>query len=248
MHQHNKAFSLVELSVVLIIISVLTVSIYVSQDLIEQARIKKIISEYDVYVKEIEVFKDIYFRYPGDMPNASDFWGSDCSTLDANCNGDGDGVIEFSTTNVLNNEAWRAWQHLKLAGIDSNKLSGIGDAGDTASTRDYNAPSSAYRNAGWEFRDNGSSDNIHTTLNFFDIPLDGNTATGTIITPKQLFLIDEKIDDGFPRRGMVMANSSSSSCFNNAVTPNIYSNLNSSSVLCGVQFIVIKGSKHPNYE
>ena len=144
----KRGFSLVELSVVLLIISLLTVGIYVSQDLLEQARIKKIISEYDAYLKELKVFKEIYFRYPGDMPNASDFWGADCSTLASNCDGDGDGIIEFSTSSVLNNESWRAWQHMKLAGIDDNKLSGFGDAGDTASTRDYNAPSSAYPNAG----------------------------------------------------------------------------------------------------
>lgn len=65
----NKAFSLVELSIVLIIIGLLVIGITGGQSLIENSKIKNLANEIDGWRKALLIFKAKNDRWPGDLDN-----------------------------------------------------------------------------------------------------------------------------------------------------------------------------------
>ncbi len=70
----KSAFSLVELSIVLVIIGLIVGGVTVGQDMIENAKMKATIKKINEYSVAITTFKDKYFYYPGDLVNAWDYW------------------------------------------------------------------------------------------------------------------------------------------------------------------------------
>ena len=66
-NNNNKAFSLIELSIVLIIIGLLVAGITGGKSLIESARIRNVINEFNNLEKSIYAFKVIKDRLPGDV-------------------------------------------------------------------------------------------------------------------------------------------------------------------------------------
>lgn len=63
----KKAFTLVELSIVLLILSLLVGSLLTGRQLVERAEINKIISEIDYYQKNVLQFQDTFQFLPGNM-------------------------------------------------------------------------------------------------------------------------------------------------------------------------------------
>src|ERR1019366_3549131 len=117
----RQGFTLLELSIVLVIIGLLIGGIFVGQSLIHTAQLNSVISEFNRYQTSVQNFKMQYQALPGDMTNATAIWGSaggtgadatcqnTASTTAATCNGNGDGAI--STSVVVMDEELRAWQH-----------------------------------------------------------------------------------------------------------------------------------------
>ncbi len=240
----SRGFTLVELSVVVLILAVLVLAIMYGQGVLYNAKIRRLITELDEYNQQVMLFHNQYNAYPGDIPSASTLWGTSCAPTLANCNGNGDGYIDFSTTNLLQNESWRAWQHLALAGIGSNKLSGTGTA--ALSVINGNVPASGVSsNLGWEFRTYTIGSQKYSSLDLYSI------ATGLKqgITCSDAALIDGKIDDGLPRRGTVLiANTApSTTCYSTATIPNRYQT-GDGTANAGLQVVVVEGTSHPNYE
>ena len=64
---NNKAFSLIELSIVLTIIGLLVAGIIGGQSLIENARIRSLINDFRYYEQSLYSFKSIKNRLPGDF-------------------------------------------------------------------------------------------------------------------------------------------------------------------------------------
>ena len=69
----DKGFSLVELSIVLVILGLLIGGILTGQSLIRAAELRSVTTQYQGYVTAVNTFRDKYFALPGDMPNAIDF-------------------------------------------------------------------------------------------------------------------------------------------------------------------------------
>lgn len=123
--QHG--FTLVEMSIVLVVIALLVGGVMVGQSMIRTAAVQAIPAEKEAYATAIRTFKDRYQFYPGDFPKAIETWGAlaaDCESSatagtplsTATCNGNGDGLIggmdSRSATNDGFHEMFRAWQHL----------------------------------------------------------------------------------------------------------------------------------------
>lgn len=145
---HKQAFSLVELSIVLVILGLLVGGVLSGQSLIRAAELRGIATEYNEIVTATQSFKDKYFALPGDMPNATQFWlrqgglggyNATCvtnsgaavhaTTQQGACDGNGDGKVEVFNVLQVNEDA-QFWQHLSMAGLINVKvLQSPGDGG-----------------------------------------------------------------------------------------------------------------------
>ena len=80
----NKAFSLIELSIVLIIIGLLVVGITSGQNLIESAKVRKVINEINSWKQAVYSFEVIKNRLPGDLDGDGKIGGGSVENYNAN--------------------------------------------------------------------------------------------------------------------------------------------------------------------
>lgn len=214
----RHGFSLVELSIVLVILGLLTGGILAGQSLIRAAELRSVSAGAQRYVSAVYSFRDKYMSLPGDMPNATRFWGAQhatpatCQTTASNsaltCDGNGDGAISLMYEHV------RAIQHLANAGLVEGTYSGVPNPSSTYGvTPGINTLASKLPNAGFTLWTNldASADirrfaNSNGTHYYFGIP-----GSNLVITEdgglsgEELWNIDTKMDDGKPAYGKVMA-------------------------------------------
>ena len=167
---YRRAFSLVELSIVLVILGLLVGGILTGQSLIRAAELRSVTTESSQFQTAVMTFRDKYFALPGDMDNATDFWGSaggngsdstcynTVQTTTATCNGSGNGELYTSDTSPYYAEFYLFWKHLTNAGLIEGDFSGTlaANGGLTSpythlSTAypGWNMPSSRLSNATW---------------------------------------------------------------------------------------------------
>jgi prepilin-type N-terminal cleavage/methylation domain-containing protein len=221
----NSAFSLVELSIVLVILGLLTGGILTGQSLIRAAELRSVTTEFNQWRTAVNTFQGKYFALPGDMPNAHQFWGvaggsgvigDGCETATGTttqtCSGDGDGSIEDNDDDEYG-ENFTFWQHLSNAGMLTgtyNGRAGTGSSRDSAGG--VNVPVSNMNNGLWYMEDRGDSSGSAQEFNGsygntlllggFD---NGDEPDEDLITPQEMWNIDKKIDDGMPALGKVVA-------------------------------------------
>jgi len=211
--QHNKAFSLLELSIVLVIIGLIAGGIVAGASMIRAAELRSVITEFNQYQTAVNTFRDKYLGLPGDLRNAEAFWGSmtNCGAASPSgtgtqtCNGDGDGQLLPPATGSQTGEYFTFWQQLANAGLIAGTYTAIaGSVSHLDHILDENAPASKLGGAGWGIKFATSSD-----ANWFDGKT-GNTYrfgarfTGdgelksAITTATETWNVDKKIDDGMP--------------------------------------------------
>lgn len=219
----KKGFTLIELSIVLVIVGLLVGGVLVGQDLIEAAKLRSITSDSTKYQTAINTFRLKYNALPGDMPNATAFWGAvvgSCTTVAGTgtqtCNGDNDKKFDYTISYFSNSlhEPWRAWQHLSNAGLIEGNYTGIsGICGFTNNCPipGVNAPATSFDGVNFNIfyifypllTDWGGKPEAR---NVFAIGNPSNNAGrwfGPAFTPSQAYSIDAKIDDGKPFTGIV---------------------------------------------
>jgi prepilin-type N-terminal cleavage/methylation domain-containing protein len=172
----RNGFSLVELSIVLVILGLLTGGILGGQELIRAAELRSVTKDMNKFQTAINTFRDKYMMLPGDMNNAVQFWGAQaggtatgtdpaCTNLDRSnpatgkptCNGNGNGRIGafLNMTSSSAFESYRAWQHLANAGLIEGTYTGVTDStinnytSGPGITPGWNVPASAINNAGF---------------------------------------------------------------------------------------------------
>jgi prepilin-type N-terminal cleavage/methylation domain-containing protein len=216
----NQGFTLLELSIVLVIIGLIAGGIVAGSAMIRSAELRAVVTEHEQFQIGVHTFKDKYLGLPGDLKNATDFWGvahatpATCATTQGTgtetCDGDGDGSIDISAGS---NESYRFWQHLANAGLVAGTFTGIegsaGNSGDSAIG--VNVPESKSNNNGWTMIDWDNSGGTFTNTifqmdfgNHYHIGWDCGTScqsSGDDYTPEEAWNIDKKIDDGLPTKG-----------------------------------------------
>lgn len=218
----KSGFSLVELSIVLVILGLLTGGILGGQALIKAAELRAIGEEYEQWHTAVYTFRGKYFALPGDMPNATQFWGAvntagtnnncsdptyDVGTGTQTCNGEGDGLID------LGYEKHRFWQHLANAGLINGEFTGAaGPASNEHAVFGENAPHSKYGSMGWSvsFRGNDAGNTYFFANDYGHVYYFGaqHFIAGAIdpgLAPADAWNIDMKFDDGMPARGNLIA-------------------------------------------
>ncbi len=221
----ERGFSLVELSIVLVILGLLTGGVLTGQSLIRAAELRSITAELQQHQTAVHAFKNKYLALPGDMTNATSFWGdntthcADAAITDGTpgtCNGNGDGIIMHEAANAgEESEGYMMWQHLANAGIIEGSYSGLTGAGDEQdSVIGENVPESRVSGGCWNVDNNyilgGGGGASHYDAQYSQNTLDfGGTIAGydcdeKILTPEETWHIDKKIDDGRPGYGNVL--------------------------------------------
>ncbi len=192
----NKAFTLVELSIVIVIIALLTAGVMSGQNIIKLSKLQNVIKE----IKEIETathsFKDKFKYYPGDFPSATTYWPS---ASPAAVNGNGNWQVEISSA-----EGLQFWVQLNLAGLLPGKYTGT--ISGVRFKAGVNCPKSILPNGGYNAGHGGVA-YYGTTGHYIEF---GNLVgspngryNGSILTSADAYLIDTKMDDGFASKGNV---------------------------------------------
>lgn len=163
----EAGYTLVEMSIVLVIIGVLVGATIAGSELIHTTELKTIVTEGNSYKVAIRNFQDKYSALPGDMSNATTYWGAahatpatcaaltTASTNDMTCNGNGDGRIAPVTSTfdagTEDYESFRAWQQMHSAGMLNMRVSGVrGGGGTRHAVVGTNIPTSRFSDgSGW---------------------------------------------------------------------------------------------------
>lgn len=198
------------------------------QSLIRASELRSVTTEYDRYKTALFSFREKYMALPGDMPNATQFWGAAHATLATcivtvgtgtqTCNGNGDGKINFGAATlgsapVANNdyEDFRSWQQLANAGLIEGTFTGVqASATIYHSVIGSNIPASKLSNAGWFLHYIGEQTpgggfflgNYGTGL-YYGASSANSFPHDPAFKPEEAWNIDTKLDDGKPAQGAV---------------------------------------------
>jgi prepilin-type N-terminal cleavage/methylation domain-containing protein len=229
----NIGFSLVELSIVLVILGLLTGGILAGQSLIRASELRAVSTEYQRYAAAVNTFRDKYFAVPGDFKDATRFWGrlntnADCvtnsgvagSNANGACDGNGGGTLSDAGGASQSGELMQIWRHLALAGLIEGSYSGLsGATNGTDFVIGTNSPKSKLGNAGWSTRGLGvfAGDAQTFAMDYgntfiFGGQLSGSPTNAAAIKPEEAWNIDTKIDDGKPAQGKIVARFWNNAC------------------------------------
>lgn len=117
----TQGFTLVELSIVIIIIGFLIAGIAAGTSLIKQAELNSIVTDFQGYQTSYNNFLGRYTKAPGDFDAAGTIWTA-CTTTPADCNGNANGVVDLGGAGAVANEGVLAWKQLSLANMISSGM------------------------------------------------------------------------------------------------------------------------------
>ena len=219
---HDQGFTLIELSIVLVIIGLIVGGVLVGQDMRRAAEIRATVGQIEKYNTAFNTFRSKYNGVPGDLTAAN----AAALGLFAETGGpagtaghqDGNGIIEGGSTGatVGIGETLEFWRHLSDAnlidgayGITGNSAiaAASGQATGNVTTIGQTLPPAKLGGNNYFAAFSASG------INYYEIaPIIGLTAaTGaygfgtTGMTPIESYNIDSKIDDGMPNTGLVVA-------------------------------------------
>ncbi len=206
MRSSEGGFTLVELSIVLVIIGLIVGGVLVGQDLIRAAETRAIISQIEKYNTAVNTFKLKYGVLAGDAPIPGD-------TASLVKTGDNNGLLAptpgmpaKAPTSIQSEIVW-FWQQLAKAGFIDGNYSGL----STATILSASATGGQVPNFPSTKSNRGGiiAYGMNDGNNYYQIGLDN--ASGTTIKtannlrPEEAFNIDKKMDDANPTSGAVQA-------------------------------------------
>lgn len=128
----SRGFTLIEMSVVLVIAALLLAAVLQGQQMVESARYKSLKRDISDYHEAFDTFQQRYNAVPGDYADASTRLNQ---AWTASQDGDGNGVIDSGATlgcDTADEEDCLAWRHLRAARLLSGDDSLAGSAASPA--------------------------------------------------------------------------------------------------------------------
>jgi hypothetical protein len=225
---YNKnlaAFTLVELSIVIVIIGLITGSILVGRDLIRAAEIRSVASDREKIITAVNTFKNKYNCMPGACPNATDFFGANpagcppppgSSPSAQTCNGGSTGRIGYSS----DYEPYYFWQQLSAAGLWPGTYRGTASAVMNPKLDPTILPPITGNTSNYWWVEHTVTDNYdgyqlgqmwprqHIIVSTYtNHPTDAvaGSEINQLFTPAEALAFDTKFDDGKPASGSIQA-------------------------------------------
>lgn len=252
----RHAFSLVELSIVLVILGLLTGGILTGQALIHAAELRSLMADRDRYLAAVHTFRDKYFALPGDMTNATAFWGIAAGTTGSDstcggvgdavktCNGNGNRMIDTSTSAPNISESLRFWQHLANAGLIEGTYTGIPAGGTPSNIPGQNVPRTKYKESYFYPRYIGvlASNIIYFGLDYGNYLSISSSVNPPPLFPEDAWNIDTKSDDGNPATGTTIGTKGDNTyhcttAYFNVINTGEYNITENSTPSCGLYFV-----------
>lgn len=209
--QRRAAFTLVELSIVLIVVGLVVGAVLVGQDLRKAAEIRGFLNTLNKFNVASSTFRLKYRNLPGDV-RASDAttYGLQARAGTAG-HGDGNGIIEACAAGgiILGCETALFWRDLTDAQLTSAGFTAATDSvvdGTAGGFRigDY-LPIAPFRDNIYYFVYPRDSRNTYYISRISAIDATGTATMTGGLTPREARAIDEKLDDAAPQQGVVQA-------------------------------------------
>jgi prepilin-type N-terminal cleavage/methylation domain-containing protein len=235
----TDGFTLIELSIVLVIIGLLIGGVLSGRDLIEAAEIRKVVSQRDQFDAAAATFTLKFNCLPGDCANARDLGVGTPGGYGQNGNGDGTIAAYIDVSDDWQYEAVNSWYHLSKAGLTSWSFdpafaSNYPDAnGRTCSDSNgvrkspclaMTAPVNDAGNAGWWIWAAADPSWDATVLDlgaghywWIGVSMAPVESGAAPLLPAEAYAIDAKIDDGLPLAGKVRASGDNTTDGNDGV-------------------------------
>lgn len=225
----QQGFTLIELSIVLVIIGLIVGGVLVGQDLIKAAQIRATITQMDSYSSAVNTFRTKFNGMPGDLSNCANFF-SGAATDCPNTGTQGNNLFEDydGAYLKLSGEVAAFWHHLYLASLIGDAMTNPVDdiRADGTPTLANEFPAAKIGSGNFLIAYSGAPaiSNIHPGMAGVNLyRLTGLTsvnagvpAFATDLTPVEAYGIDAKLDDGMPDTGSVQATSNTGGAFNTA--------------------------------
>ena len=227
----QSGFTLIEMSIVLVIIGLIVGGVLVGRDLISAAAVRAQISQIEKYNLAVNTFREKYGYLPGDIPNPYAPQFGFASRGQYTGEGDGNGTLEaiwknadgghYGSGGAADGEVGMFWVDLSKAGLIPETFN---SASPTAFPGGFSAtilsqsvglymPSAKIGNENYVYPwSEGISGGDQ--LNYYDIAVVKSIGSSTCsacaattpgLTVKQAHDIDQKMDDGLPQLGNIMA-------------------------------------------
>ncbi|MFC1659081.1 type II secretion system protein, partial [Pseudomonadota bacterium] len=210
-----KSFSLMELSVVMMILALLVTGIIGGTRLIKSAKMTKLISDTSDYVKEFNIFYDRYGAYPGDFADANAMFGTSDINGETIHPGDGNDLIGGTNyDDYRDTESAGFFHHLYVSGIvtepvfTGNDVNGVGNVNADGSISsmdevviDTNFPGTPFGKKTFFYVANNTVDGRYMRSNRITMVAKNSNA----LTPNDAETYDCKTDDCNPFKGQVIA-------------------------------------------
>lgn len=191
MMHDNKGFTLVELAIVLIIIGVILGAVLKGQELIDNAKIKRAITDMNTIFVAYNGYIDRYQKKPGDDgPLLATLTARGGSWTAVTAFGNADGTLAALAADTFVNSAGTEtaafWQHVKAAGFMTGAITG---AGTTA------LPLNGFNGLVGVFNNTTALTGAGTGINVCLSQVPGKAAAA----------IDKQLDDGIRNSGSIRA-------------------------------------------
>lgn len=216
----NKAFTLIEVSIVIVIIGLIVGGVLIGSDLIKVAQLRKAVSQLQSYDIAAGTFRSKYDYLPGDIPwTIPGSYGLNSRwAFDIQGNSDGNGILEGANQSGGNNsnstfgvnsgqgkEFPLFWADMKNAELITDVLQYPYDAATcggayTSCFPRLNLAQNDYifiaelMGKNYYFIGNWTSNHWYNTIG----------GGGNMLTPNQAWSMDNKMDDGVPSSGTML--------------------------------------------
>jgi prepilin-type N-terminal cleavage/methylation domain-containing protein len=219
---HGQGFTLIELSIALVIIGLLVGGVLVGQDLIRAAGVRATITQIEKYNQAANAFYGKYGYLPGDIPAAPAAQFGLAARGQYAGEGDGNGLIEGVASNGANQncgyclnagETNLFWVDLGQVNLVEGRFTNnnFNELAISIPTTLFPSAKIGRGNLIYVWSQGatimGSNPNginyfgISTITSFGGWPVHGNAG----LTPQEAYSMDSKVDDGLPQSGRVTA-------------------------------------------